>query len=199
MTHGDKTTRRHLLRRRILAGGVLVPFAGPTLIRDARATLATMAGEQAAAARSLALEHLHTGESVELVYAVGEVFDRRALVTLDRFLRDHYSGEIGRIDPRLFDVLYELHAMLETAAPFQVISGYRSAATNAYLRGSRGGGVASRSLHMDGMAIDIRLPGVSLARVRDAALTIGGGGVGFYPREGFIHVDTGRVRRWQGT
>ena len=77
-----------------------------------------------------------------------------------------------------------------------MISGYRCPATNTTLRNTRGGGVARRSLHMDGKAIDVRLPGVPLADLRDAALSLGMGGVGFYPREQFVHVDTGPVRRW---
>ncbi|KJK24667.1 twin-arginine translocation pathway signal protein [Burkholderiaceae bacterium 16] len=147
-------------------------------------------------ARSLAFDHTHTGERIAVVYAVGEQFVPESLAALNRFLRDHYSGEVGVIDPQLFALLYRLKQTLCCEAPFQVISGYRSPATNARLRKTRGGGVASHSLHMDGKAIDIRLPGVPLADLRDAALSLRGGGVGFYPQEQFVHADTGRVRDW---
>ena len=100
------------------------------------------------------------------------------------------------MDPTLFDVLHRITLALNTQTSFQVISGYRSAKTNDRLRTTRGGGVAKRSLHMDGKAIDIRLPGVPLAELRDAALSLKAGGVGFYPRDQFVHIDTGRVRSW---
>jgi uncharacterized protein YcbK (DUF882 family) len=102
------------------------------------------------------------------------------------------------IDPALLDLLHELHGTLETDQPFHVISGYRAPETNAMLR-ERGGshtGVASKSLHMVGKAIDIRLPGVKLEHLRAAATSLRLGGVGFYPTSNFVHVDTGRVRYW---
>lgn len=147
-------------------------------------------------ARTLALDHTHTGEKLSLVYAVGERYVSEALDTLNHFLRDHYSGAVGVIDPKLFELLHRLTAELGARQSFQVISGYRSPATNQTLRTTRGGGVASHSLHMDGKAIDIRLPGVPLSELRDAALSLRAGGVGYYPREQFVHVDIGRVRRW---
>jgi uncharacterized protein YcbK (DUF882 family) len=147
-------------------------------------------------ARSLAMSHTHTGERVALVYAVGERYVPEALGQLNLFLRDHYSGEVGLIDPQLFDLLHRVKLTLGGSPSFQVISGYRCPTTNTRLRNTRGGGVAQRSLHMDGKAIDIRAPGVPLADLRDAALSLKVGGVGFYPREQFVHVDTGRVRSW---
>jgi uncharacterized protein YcbK (DUF882 family) len=148
------------------------------------------------ATRSLALDHTHTGERIELVYAAAGEYIPQALTKLNRFLRDHYSGEVGNIDPQLFDLLHSLQSQLRWQQPYQVISGYRCPKTNELLRTTRAGGVASRSLHMDGKAIDIRLPGVPLAEVRDAALSLQAGGVGYYSHEQFVHVDTGRVRRW---
>ena len=147
-------------------------------------------------ARSLSLAHTHTSERIALVYALGEQFVPQALSHLNHFLRDHYSGEIGLIDPLLFDLLHRVRQELGVEQPFHVISGYRSATTNDTLRNTRGGGVARHSLHMDGKAIDVRLPGVPLADLRDAALALRRGGVGFYPKEQFVHVDTGRVRSW---
>lgn len=146
--------------------------------------------------RLLAMAHTHTGETLELAYAQGPLYLPEALGTLNHFLRDHYSGEVGRIDPRLFDLLHRLRLALGSNAEYEVISGYRCPATNQRLRSSRGGGVARRSLHMDGQAIDLRLRGTALGDLRDAALSLRGGGVGFYPRDRFVHLDTGRVRRW---
>jgi uncharacterized protein YcbK (DUF882 family) len=161
-----------------------------------------MAGKHARAfvpsARSLMLDHTHTRERIDLVYASGEQYLPKALGSLNHFLRDHYSGEVGQIDPQLFDLLHNVRQVLGSSVPlsYQIISGYRSPLTNARLRDTRSGGVAKRSLHMEGKAIDIRLPGVPLAELRDAALSLKAGGVGYYPRDQFVHIDTGRVRTW---
>ena len=183
--HALKPGRRRFLSTggRWLMTGALLPLAQPAL--------ASLPG-----ARSLAFDHTHTSERLALVYALGEQFVPQALSSLNHFLRDHYSGEAGLMDPRLFHLLHQIRQELRVQQPFQIISGYRSPATNQTLRTTRGGGVAKHSLHMDGKAIDVRLPGVPLADLRDAALALGMGGVGFYPREQFVHVDTGPVRRW---
>lgn len=181
--------RRHWLRRAagLTAAGVLAPLAAtPT-----RAALAPASG-----ARELALAHLHTRERVALVYAVDEHFVPDALGTLNHFLRDHYSGAVGEMDPQLYELLHRVRRMLGSSERYEVISGYRAPATNAHLRATRGGGVAQGSLHTQGRAVDVRLPGVALADLRDAALSLRAGGVGYYPRENFVHIDTGRVRRW---
>lgn len=182
-----RPSRRHFLRT-----GLLGAVAGAPLLALPRHVWA------AAPQRELAFDHLHTHERIDLVYARGSDYLPEALGRLDHFLRDHYSGEVGHIDPGLHDLLHALRRVLATERPFQVISGYRSPLTNAHLKATRGGGVATRSLHMDGRAIDVRLPGVPLTDLRDAALSLQAGGVGFYPREQFVHVDTGRVRRWGG-
>ncbi|HEX5804777.1 MAG TPA: DUF882 domain-containing protein [Macromonas sp.] len=147
-------------------------------------------------ARDLNLVHTHTGERIGLVYAVGEQYLHESLGQLNHFLRDHYSGSVGSIDPVLFDQLHQVRTLLGARMSYEVISGYRCPETNDHLRVSRGGGVAKRSLHMEGRAIDVRLPGVPLAELRDAALSLQAGGVGYYPNEQFVHMDTGRVRRW---
>lgn len=146
--------------------------------------------------RDLALYHTHTREDIELVYAVGREYDHRALGELNGFLRDHRTGDIGRMDPRLYDLMHQIRSVLGSSRPFEIISGYRSPATNEMLRTTRGGGVARRSLHMDGRAIDVRLPGIPLADLREVALSLRAGGVGYYPREQFVHIDTGPVRNW---
>ncbi|SPA39451.1 conserved hypothetical protein, DUF882, COG3108; putative exported protein [Cupriavidus taiwanensis] len=195
MTDATRKARRRFLH----TTGTLALAAGLMPLAPRRA-LASLPASQALAglpdARTLAFDHTHTGERVSLVYAVGDRFVPDALTTLNGFLRDHYSGKVGTIDPQLFDLLFQVRRELGTDKPFQVISGYRSPATNSRLRNSRGGGVAKHSLHMDGKAIDIRLAGVSLADVRDAAKSLQGGGVGYYETDQFVHIDTGRVRYW---
>lgn len=186
MPHPDLPSRRHFLRRS--AQVAVIGAAGPLA---ARAAFASSGAE-----RSLAFDHTHTREKLSLVYAAGGDYVAQALARLNHFLRDHYSGDVGVIDPQLFDLLHRVKTALGAREPFQVISGYRCPVTNDKLRSTRGGGVATRSLHMDGKAIDIRIPGVPLAELRDAALSLRAGGVGYYPREQFVHVDTGRIRSW---
>jgi uncharacterized protein YcbK (DUF882 family) len=178
-------------RRRILRDSsrlALAAAAWPLLALPARAA--------SNATRSLQLDHTHTGEKISLVYASAGQYLPQALQQLNHFLRDHYTGEVGAIDPGLLDLLHAVQASLGAPRPFQVISGYRCPKTNDRLRSTRGGGVAKRSLHMDGKAIDIRIPGVPLTDLRDAALALKTGGVGTYMRDQFVHVDTGRVRSW---
>lgn len=146
----------------------------------------------------LALHNVHTEEKLEAVYWENGAYVPDALEALNKVLRDHRTGEERAMDPQLFDLLGAIHGKTETRQPFQVISGYRSPATNAMLH-ERSGEVAKRSLHMDGKAMDIYLEDVALDRLRAAALAIGGGGVGYYPDTRFVHVDVGPVRRWQGS
>ena len=146
--------------------------------------------------RDIYLDHLHTTEHIGLIFAVGARYVDPALDQLNHFLRDHYTQEVGVMDPQLYDILHALHRELGARKPYEVISGYRSPKTNEHLRVSRGGGVAPRSLHMDGKAMDVRLPGVPLDQLRDAAVAMQFGGVGYYPRDQFVHLDTGRVRTW---
>ena len=145
--------------------------------------------------RELSFAHTHTGERLQLEYFRSGRYIQDALSAVDHFLRDFRTGDIHRIDPRLLDLLYSLSGTTGSRRPFQVISGYRSPATNDMLR-HRSEGVAAGSLHMRGQAIDIRLADVPLRQLRDAALDAARGGVGYYPASDFVHVDTGRVRRW---
>lgn len=147
--------------------------------------------------RSLSLVSLHTGEKLRATYWADGRYQENALSDLNEFLRDWRTGDVGAIDPKLLDLLFALKGKLRSDDAFQVISGYRSPATNSMLRGrSKHSGVASRSLHMDGKAIDITMAGRQLARIRQAATELRLGGVGYYPKSGFVHVDTGRVRYW---
>ncbi len=146
--------------------------------------------------RSLSFENLHTGETLKRVYWANGQFIPDAVKDIDHILRDHRSGEKTHMDRHLFDILWELHARLGSRRPIQIISGYRSPTTNEMLRRTGGGGVAKKSLHMEGMAIDIALEDRDPSTVRKAALSLQQGGVGYYPRSGFVHVDTGKVRSW---
>lgn len=145
--------------------------------------------------RQMAFINTHTGERFADAYWEAGNYVPDAMAAINQVMRDHRSGEVHTIDPALIDQLHSLHGLVEATQPFQIISGYRSPASNASLR-AHSNGVASRSLHMDGKAIDIRIAGVELTNLRDAALGMQAGGVGYYAASDFIHVDTGRVRRW---
>ncbi len=148
----------------------------------------------AAAPRSISLYHAHTGEHLSLVYFERGGYVGAALAELDHLLRDFRTDDVCAIDPALFDTLHALNVACGQGR-FEVISGFRSLKTNAMLR-SRSDGVASNSLHTRGCAIDVRLTGRDTRRLRDAAIALGRGGVGFYPASDFVHLDTGRVRTW---
>ena len=144
----------------------------------------------------LRLYHTHTGEHIDIVYRRGDVALPEAQAKLDYFLRDHRTGDIHHYDPRLYDILADLAAAVgKPNAEIQIICGYRTLWSNEFLR-ARSSGVAQNSLHKQAQAIDIRIPDVETLTLRNAALALGRGGVGFYPRSGFVHVDTGRVRTW---
>jgi len=145
--------------------------------------------------RRLSFEHIHTGERLTAVYRTQAGYDPGALAEINHVLRDWRTGEVWDIDTALLDDVCDLQTRLGHTGPVRVISGYRSPKTNAALA-NKGRGVAKRSLHMQGRAIDLALPGVQTLEIRDAALALGRGGVGTYSRSGFVHLDTGRVRRW---
>jgi uncharacterized protein YcbK (DUF882 family) len=185
---------RELNRRRFLGIGAAVAAASVVPARVAAATPARPAAPE----RVLSFFNTHTGERLKASYCCGGVYQPEALREINHILRDFRTDEIKAIDPKLLDLLYELEGTLETDRPVHIISGYRSPHTNALLR-ERGGattGVARRSLHMDGKAIDIRIPGVKLEHLHRAARSLKLGGVGYYPSPNFVHVDTGRVRYW---
>lgn len=196
-------------RRRLLRVGFRSAVAGAGIVAAARASAASTAIASPkrpllAAASSaddlarLAFVNTHTSESLRVVYREGPRYLAEALARIDHVLRDHRTGDVHPIDPALLDQLDRLAAMLGVGKdPYHVISGYRSPRSNSMLA-ARSGGVAKKSLHMEGRAIDIRIPGVPLARVREAALDMKAGGVGFYPGSGFVHLDTGRIRSWRG-
>ena len=145
--------------------------------------------------RELSFFHTHTDERLKVVYFDGRQYVPEALTQLDKLLRDHRTGDIHPIDPGVFDILSGLCGACGKGT-FDIISGYRSPHTNELLRETGGGGVAKRSLHMDGKAIDVRLNGRATVQLRAAAIALAKGGVGYYPASNFLHVDTGRPRVW---
>ncbi|MFP4474556.1 MAG: DUF882 domain-containing protein [Desulfatibacillaceae bacterium] len=153
--------------------------------------LATVTGRE----RTLGFYNLHTGEHLDTAYNRGNHYLGHALSRINRILRDHRTGDVHPIDTELLDLLYRLAREVGTKSPFHVISGYRSPRTNAMLNKSSSG-VAQKSLHVQGKAIDIRLPDVPLETLCQAAVDLERGGVGAYPESDFIHVDVGRVRYW---
>ncbi len=147
---------------------------------------------------TLHLHHLHTGESIDVVYRIGNTYVPEAMEKLNYFLRDHRTNDVSQYDPKEFDLLHSVMAKLgKPNGVIDVVCGYRTPWSNEYLR-SRGAvtGVAKNSQHMQAKAIDIRVPGVRTSALRDVALSLHDGGVGYYPVSQFVHVDVGPVRKW---
>jgi uncharacterized protein YcbK (DUF882 family) len=188
--------RRAFLR---MSGASLLTAAASNVAAPAFAGIASPAlvGLKDTGARTLAVQCLRTGEKLKADYWVNGAYVPDALGALNRVLRDGRTGEVHVMEPKLLDLLNLLGRQLETSAPFHVICGYRSPATNAMLHATSTG-VASKSLHMEGKAIDIRVPDRSLKTLHDTALAMQVGGVGYYPKSDFVHVDVGQFRSWNG-
>jgi uncharacterized protein YcbK (DUF882 family) len=149
-----------------------------------------------AAEYRLRMYHTHTQERIDIVYRNGDTYIPSAIDRLDHFLRDHRTGNVIELDRRVFDLLHDLTvAVGRPNAEINIVCGYRTPWSNGFLRRTTNG-VASHSLHMAGEAVDIRIPGVPTAELRNVALSLHRGGVGFYPESAFVHVDVGRVRHW---
>ena len=180
-------------RRRFLAigAGAFVTAAGMTS-RSVFAQSAIITPE-----RTLSFYNLHTGENLKTAYWVDGEYIPESLSDINHLLRDFRNDEIKPINLGLLNLLHDITQRLGTSKPIQLISGYRSPSTNAKLH-DRSSGVAKHSLHMDGMAADIRIPGHDLSELHKVAAAMQGGGVGYYPKSDFVHVDVGRVRYWTG-
>jgi uncharacterized protein YcbK (DUF882 family) len=179
-----------LSRRRFLKGlacGSVLAIGSPKLVQAAFSGFS--------AHKTLALEHHHTGETLKLTYYEQGRYIYGAMDEISYFLRDYHNGAVHSVDPALLDQLYDVKLLLGTSKPFHIVSGYRSPGTNASLR-RHSRGVARQSLHMEGRAVDVRMEGVSARTIRNAALSLYRGGVGFYPRSNFVHLDTGDIRAW---
>ena len=180
-------TRRRWIHA-VMAGG-----AGLALSRFAAADDAA-----SSEVRHLELFNTHTSETVSLAYKRGAEFDSTALGSLKKLLRDHRNGAAHEIDVRLYDQMFDLARAAKCDPRFEIISGYRSAESNERMSSRPGSGVAKKSLHMQGRAIDVRLKHCSCADLRDLALAAQRGGVGYYHRSDFVHLDTGTFRTWAG-
>jgi uncharacterized protein YcbK (DUF882 family) len=175
-------------RRKLLAlGGVALGAA--ILPTPALATLSTPRP------RILTLNNLHTGETIKAQFFDGRGYIQDELAKLNHFFRDFRANKVKSIDPKLFDQLFRLQGLLGTRKPVQLISGYRSLDTNNELR-AHSRGVAKKSYHTKGQAMDFHIDGISLSNIRKAALSLRSGGVGYYPSSNFVHIDTGPVRHW---
>jgi len=175
-------------RRRFLAAAT--GLCGTAASLAAAPVLAVSRGQ-----RCVSFVHTHTGETLRAAYFRDGGYQPQCLAQVDQLLRDFRTGDVHRIDPALLDILFDLQTLADRAGPFEVISGYRSPATNAMLHRSSDG-VAQHSMHLEGRAIDVRLSGFRTRRLAEYARSLARGGVGFYARSDFVHVDTGRVRVW---
>jgi uncharacterized protein YcbK (DUF882 family) len=176
-----------------------VPPAAPVPPVGLRPTpVETFAAKAVVEPRWVHLRNIHTDEKLEAVYWENGEYVPDAVQALNKVLRDYRNDETHPMAPGLYDILDQIRAKTQSKSPFQIISGYRSPATNKMLS-ERSGEVAKRSLHMDGKAMDVFLEDVDLRYVRAAALELGRGGVGYYPTSNFVHVDVGPVRKWSGT
>ena len=145
--------------------------------------------------RTLSFDNLHTDEKLRVTYWKNGHYVPDALREINYILRDFRTGDVTSMDRDLLNLLVALQRRVGSTRPFEIISGYRSPATNAMLH-EQSGGVAKHSMHMEGKATDIRLADRSLKDIRRAAIMLGRGGVGYYPKSDFVHVDTGKVRKW---
>jgi uncharacterized protein YcbK (DUF882 family) len=189
-------TRRRWMQT-VIAGSAGVVLSRFASAQDAPQIPAVAAGAPLET-RAIELLNTHTNEHAHVVYKRGADYDPAGIETLKKLLRDHRNGEMSDMDPRLYDQLFELARAADCHPQFEIISGYRSPESNARMSARAGSGVAKKSLHMQGRAIDVRLKYCDCARLRDLALTAKQGGVGYYRRSDFVHIDTGTFRTWAG-
>lgn len=145
--------------------------------------------------RTLRMYNTHTGETIKSTYWADGRFIPESMADINKLLRDHRNNQVATIDPALIVLLDQVSTQARPGSVIHIISGYRSPATNQMLADTTNG-VARHSMHLEGRAIDVRMPGVPLGELRKVALAAHGGGVGYYPDSQFVHMDTGRVRRW---
>ncbi len=185
-----------IISRRQFLGGVAGLVGAAAVSSPALASISKKpVSFKAKPARFLAFDNLHTGEQIKITYWEKGGYIKGALKEINHILRDHRNNAVHRIDTALLDQLFVLRNKLNARKPFQVISGYRSPASNAMLR-SNSDGVAKKSMHLEGRAIDIRIENIDLSNIHHAALAMKAGGVGYYPSSEFVHIDTGKVRHW---
>lgn len=186
------TSSRVLSRREILKSG-LWAAAGSVLLPSVAKAAAVKLPKTGT--YDIAFANTHTGERFSGTYRVGNKYLPDAFEEINHVLRDFRTNEVFPIDPRVVDILYMVHRKTGKSGPMQILSGYRSPKTNNMLRNASTG-VARNSMHLTGQALDFRMAGVSTRGLRDIAHGLQAGGVGYYPRSDFVHIDTGRVRTW---
>jgi uncharacterized protein YcbK (DUF882 family) len=185
--------RRRFLRS-LLAGGTGMALSGLAVAQDP-----AIATEQAPIEeRWLELFNTHTRETAKLVFKRGADYVPETLEAFKKVARDHRNGEMHEMDPRLFDQLFDLARAAQVEPRYEIISGYRSPESNEKMAARPGSGVSKKSLHMQGRAMDVRLKGCSCEKLRDLALAAKRGGVGYYEKSDFVHIDTGNFRTWVG-
>jgi uncharacterized protein YcbK (DUF882 family) len=187
--HKRQNTATGFTRRDFLARAGLAA-AGALLLPSAEAIAKSFSRE-----RTLSLHNVNTDEDLTIVCCPEQYYDRRLIQRFSHFLRDHRSDEIRVMDPALIDLLYAISAFTGSTGTFKVISGYRSPETNSWLR-KISHGVAEHSMHIEGKAVDIRMTDVDTRTIQRVALALQQGGVGYYPRADFVHLDTGKIRSW---
>ena len=181
----EKTSSRRQLMKKTVQLGIMM----------AAGSYPVVAGAKRLEKKKLSFYHTHTRQSLDVTYVRHGMYDPTALGQVDNFLRDFRTGEVHTIDRRLLDVLWNIQQDMGYKGTFEVISGFRSSATNNKLR-QKSSGVAKRSLHMEGRAIDIRFSEAPTRYVQQCAIAMQCGGVGYYPKSDFVHIDTGRFRTW---
>lgn len=178
------------ISRRTFLTRVGIAAAGTLLLPSAASFANALTKE-----RRLTLHNTNTDEELTVICCPQHHYDRQLLSRFNHFLRDHRTDEVHPMDPALLDLLYAVTVLTRSRGEFKIISGYRAPETNQMLR-KLGHGVAEHSLHMQGKAIDLRMEDVSAREIRDAALALQQGGVGYYRASDFVHMDTGAVRAW---
>lgn len=196
MNEGNNKINSQSERRRFLSGSLkAAAFVGVSSAAPAAfgsALTAPVHGPE----RRIRLVNAHTWEKLDLVYWAEGEYLGESMRQINHLMRDHRADESTNMDPRLIDDLHKLYTLLDTDERMHILSGFRTKATNAKLR-NRSNGVAKYSLHMEGRAADLSVPGRTAKQIQQAALTMKSGGVGYYASSGFVHIDTGKVRQWQ--
>lgn len=187
----EQPAARSLDRRHLLRAALGLTAAAATMMAPEESEAALRAPP-----RQLSLVNLHTGERISAEYWSKGRYLRDGMREINRVLRDHRTGAVHPIDPKLLDLVHALGRKIGSRGPIQIVSAYRSPESNALLREADGSGVAQNSYHMQGKAIDLRVPGLPIRQLHRAALSLRGGGVGYYPESGFVHVDVGPLRHW---
>ncbi len=180
-----------LSRRSVLKGGLTLSMSALISVASFKPALALPGN----GLYNVSFSNQRSGETFSGVYRVGDKYLPEAFERINYVMRDVRADEVFPMDPRVIDIIALVHKHLQADEPYTMLSGYRSPNTNAALR-SNGEGVAKRSLHMSGQAIDVRLGEISARNIREAAVHLGAGGVGYYPKSGFVHMDSGAFRTW---